>query len=80
MLKVEGISFSVPQRKKFNLIVTTAGISAVAPTGGDKVEFGVEWDNVGEFCYFPGGAMDCKACCLLLAACDFMKLPSQRGF
>ncbi|KAI5813923.1 hypothetical protein BZA77DRAFT_267937 [Pyronema omphalodes] len=71
VLKVEGISFSVPQRKKFNLLITTGGISAVAATGGDKVEFGVEWDNVDyiaclpvpdksarqfNFCIFPLGS------------------------
>ena len=47
VLKVEGISFMVPQRKKFNLVLTATGVSAVT-TAGD-VEFGVEYDNIGMF-------------------------------
>jgi len=45
VLKVEGISFSVPQRKKFNLVFTTAGLNAVTTTG--EVEFGVLYDDIG---------------------------------
>ena len=45
MLTVEGISFGVPMRKKFNLVITLKGLSAVTAAG--SVEFGVEFDNVG---------------------------------
>jgi hypothetical protein len=45
LLKVDGISFSVPQRKKFNLVFTGSSVSAVTAAG--DVEFGVEYDNIG---------------------------------
>lgn len=46
VLTVEGISFSVPARKKFNLVITPAAVSALVPATG-KVEFGVEVDDIG---------------------------------
>lgn len=45
VLKVEGISFSTPQRKKFNLVFTGKSVSAVTATG--HVEFGVDYDKIG---------------------------------
>lgn len=38
LLVVEGVSFSVPARKKFNLKFYEGGIKAVAPAGGDGFE------------------------------------------
>lgn len=70
VLKVEAISFSVPQRKKFNLVFTAAGVNAVTPTG--DVEFGVLYDDIGiphrhYFSWGRQGLMVMKsdyACCL----------------
>lgn len=56
VLKVEGISFSVPQRKKFNLVFTTAGVNAVTAAG--DVEFGLLYDDIGtspRYCLSGGG-------------------------
>lgn len=45
---IKDISFSIPQRKKFSLLLTATSMSAVnATTGG--VEFGVPWDDIREF-------------------------------
>lgn len=44
-LKVSGISFTVPQRKKFELVFTGKSVSAVGATS--QVEFGVDYDNIG---------------------------------
>lgn len=46
------LSFSVPQRKKFTLILTTSGIAATVPTTG-KVEWSVEWNKVKTICLLP---------------------------
>lgn len=45
-LTVEGISFSVPQRKKYNLVISKTGLAAVTPATG-KVEFAVALDDLG---------------------------------
>ncbi|KAL7268153.1 hypothetical protein RUND412_009236 [Rhizina undulata] len=70
VLAVKEISFSVPQRKKFTLVLTSDSLIATSPTTGD-VEFGVRWDNIQyiaclavpekaarqfNFCIFPTGA------------------------
>lgn len=46
LLTVEGISFSVPARKKFNLVVSSSAVTAVVPASGN-VEFGVGMDDIG---------------------------------
>ncbi|KAI5784653.1 hypothetical protein EDC01DRAFT_662913 [Geopyxis carbonaria] len=51
LLKVEGISFSVPQRKKFTLVISRQSLTAVTPAG--LVEFGVELDNIEYICCLP---------------------------
>jgi hypothetical protein len=43
---VKEISFSVPQRKKFSLSLSTTSMNAVNVSTG-KVEFGVSWDDIG---------------------------------
>lgn len=45
VLTIEGISFSVPQRKKFSLVFTGKSVSAATAAGA--VEFGVDYDNIG---------------------------------
>ena len=46
------LSFSVPQRKKFTLVLTSSGIAATLPTTG-KVEWSVEWSNIKTICLLP---------------------------
>lgn len=45
-MTVEGISFSVPARKKFNLVISPSAVTAVVPASGN-VEFGVGMDEIG---------------------------------
>lgn len=42
---ITDISFSVPQRKKFIIVVTKAGVATTVP-GTNKVEWAVEWQNI----------------------------------
>jgi hypothetical protein len=51
VLVLEAISFSVPQRKKFSLVISKSGLSAVTAAGA--VEFGVIFDNIGSFATYP---------------------------
>lgn len=46
------LSFSVPQRKKFTLALTTSGIAATVPATG-KVEWSVEWNKIKTICLLP---------------------------
>ncbi|KAF8475042.1 hypothetical protein BDZ91DRAFT_759129 [Kalaharituber pfeilii] len=49
---VADISFSVPQRKKFTVVVTAGGIAAVAPAA-NKVEFAVRWEDIKLIALLP---------------------------
>ena len=52
---IEGISFSIPQRKKLLLQVSPEkkeGIRALNP-GTKSKEFGVLWKDIGELCFIP---------------------------
>ena len=42
---ITDISFSVPQRKKFIIVITKAGVAATVP-GTNKVEWVVEWQDI----------------------------------
>ncbi|KAF8418590.1 hypothetical protein EV426DRAFT_317063 [Tirmania nivea] len=46
------LSFSVPQRKKFTLVLTASGVAATVPATG-KVEWSVEWNKIKTICLLP---------------------------
>ena len=47
LVTVTDISFSVPQRKKFSVVVTEGGIAALLPATG-KVEWCVRWGDLSK--------------------------------
>lgn len=48
VITVKEISFSIPTRKKFSLLLTNSSMSAVNAATG-TVEFGVPWSEIREY-------------------------------